>query len=126
MAKHKDIYLEAYYTKKARPGVRTSVAGWMNNPDNVQYDERVEITRGQKKSAIQAGVVLNLSKKTVDRNQYGAIQGNFDVFFKYFFKGYHQYITSVMTQLDVEYFNKMLDEMQSELDQVTEAEEVAQ
>jgi hypothetical protein len=113
---NKDIYLVAYYTKKARPGVNTSVKGWMDNPDNLQFDERVEITRGEKKSAIHAGVVLNLSKKSVDRNRYGALTGNFDEFFKYFFKGYHQYVTQVMTQLDAEYFNKMLDEMQAEYD----------
>ena len=34
--------------------------------------------------------------------------------FKYFFKGYNKYITQVMVQLDAEYFNRMLDEMQAE------------
>jgi exosortase F-associated protein len=35
---------------------------------------------------------------------------------KYFFKGYHKYITEVMVKLDAEYFDSMLDEMQKELD----------
>lgn len=119
--RQKDIYLVAYYTKKARAGVNTSVKGWMNNPDNVQYDEKVEITRGEKKSALDAGLVLNLSKQTVNRNRFGERENKFDDFFKYFFKGYHQYITTVMTQLDAEYFNKMLDEMQTELDAGTDS-----
>lgn len=115
MAKPKDIYLVAYYTQKPRTGVNTSKKGWMDNPDNVQLDERVEITRGEKSSALLSGVILNLSQKKVTRNRYGD-NVNFDDMFKYFFKGYHQYVTQVMTQLDAEYFNKMLDEMQAELE----------
>jgi len=41
---------------------------------------------------------------------------DFNEMFKYFFKGYHKYVTEVMTKLDAEYFNQMLDEMQSEVD----------
>jgi len=45
--------------------------------------------------------------------------------FKYFFKGYHKYITEVMVKLDAEYFNSMLDEMQAELDKDTQNEKVS-
>jgi hypothetical protein len=51
----------------------------------------------------------------VDKNSFNDVK-NFDELFKYFFKGYHKYITEVMVKLDAEYFNKMLDEMQAELD----------
>ena len=118
----KDIYLLAFYHMKPRPGVRTQVKGWMNNLNNITYDESVEITRGKKNSL--AKVVLNLSTKTVEYNGWGT-ERSFDEYFKHFFKGYHQYITAVMSQLDVEYFNKMLDEMQADLDAETPAEEVA-
>ena len=87
----------------------------MDNPENITYDERIEISRGLKKNSSTAKVLLNLSTKSVDRNTWGTTQ-SFDEYFKYFFKGYHQYLTTVMTQLDAEYFNKMLDEMQAELD----------
>lgn len=105
----------AFYTMKPRRGVKTQKAGWMSNPDNVQYDERVEITRGLKKDAINAKIVLDLGAKTVTRNGWGDNR-SFNDLFKYFFKGYHQYVTTVMTQLDPKYFNLMLDEMQAELD----------
>jgi hypothetical protein len=100
---------------KPRPGVRTNVKGWMENFDNITYDESVEITRGLKKNAALARVVLNLSQKTVDRNSWGT-ERTFDEYFKHYFKGFHKYLTTVMTQLDAEYFNRMLDEMQAELD----------
>jgi len=121
MTKQQDIYLLGFYSMKPRPGVRTQVKGWMDNLNNITYDENVEITRGKRKHINTAKVVLNLSKKTVEYNGWGT-ERSFDEYFKHFFKGYHQYITAVMSQLDVEYFNKMLDEMQTELDAETAAE----
>ena len=112
---NKNIYLIAFYYAKPKAGVQTQVKGWMDNPENVQWDERVEITRGLKKDTYAAGVIMNLSNKTVDRNRYGENK-SFDEMFKYFFKGYNKYITQVMVQLDAEYFNRMLDEMQAELE----------
>jgi len=100
---------------KPRPGVKTNVKGWMNDPANITYDETIEISRGLKKNSANAKVVLNMSNRSVDRNTWGT-ERSFDEYFKYFFKGWHQYLTAVMTQLDAEYFNKMLDEMQAELD----------
>lgn len=105
----------AFYSMKPRPGVKTNVKGWMDNKENVTYDEWIEISRGLKKNATTAKVVLDLSAKTVHRNSWGTDR-SFDEYFKYYFKGYHKYLTTVMTQLDAEYFNKMLDEMQAELD----------
>jgi hypothetical protein len=56
-----------------------------------------------------------LSTKTVDTNRFNSNK-DFDELFKYFFKGYHKYITQIMTQLDPEYFNQMLDAMQADID----------
>lgn len=106
---------------KPRPGVKTNVKGWMDNLDNITYDESIEITRGLKKNSTAAKVVLNLSNKSVDRNTWGTTR-SFDEYFKHYFTGYHKYLTAVMTQLDAEYFNKILDEMQAEIDANKEAE----
>jgi hypothetical protein len=62
--------------------------------------------------------VLNLSTKTVLKDRSVPAE-TFDDKFKYFFKGYHQYITAVMSKLDLEYFNSMLDAMQAEEDSKT-------
>jgi hypothetical protein len=113
--KQKDIYLVGFYSMKPRPGVRTTVKGWMNDQANLQYDEKVEITRGVKNSAMTAKIVLNLSKKTVERNGFNADR-EFKSLFKYFFGGYHQYITEVMKQLDPAYLTTVLDELQAEME----------
>jgi hypothetical protein len=121
---NKDIYLAAFYSTHPKNHVNTSVKGWMDHPENIRYDERVEITRGEKRNSHNAKILLNLSTKTVARNSWGDNR-NFDELFKYFFKGYHRYITTVMTQIDAEYFNRMLDEMQTELDTEKANEEVS-
>lgn len=122
MAKEKDIYLVAFYYMKPRPGVNTAIKGWMNDKANVRYDERVEISRGLKKDTDAANILLNLSKKTVERNRFNEDR-DFKNLFKYFFGGYHQYITQVMTQLDPDYLKTILDELEAEMKAAQDAEE---
>lgn len=122
MAKEKDIYLVAFYYMKPRPGVNTAIKGWMNDKANVRYDERVEISRGLKKDTDAANILLNLSKKTVERNRFNEDR-DFKNLFKYFFGGYHQYITQVMTQLDPDYLKTILVELEAEMKAAQDAEE---
>lgn len=111
----KSIYLVANYVTKPRDPKKTYIPGYMKDPANHQYDEQVAIQTNLRNKDISAKVVLNLSTKTVERNGFNNNK-DFNEMFKYFFKGYHKYVTEVMTKLDVEYFNQMLDEMQSEVD----------
>ena len=99
---------------KPRQGVNTSVKGWMENKENLQYDERLEITRGEKKSSQYANIILNLSNKTIVRNNFND-NSDFRSFFKYFFGGYHKYISTVMKELDPEYLETFLKEMEAEV-----------
>jgi hypothetical protein len=116
----------AFYGMKPRKGVNTSKKGWMEDKSNLQYDEKVEITRGHKKSSAVANVILNLSQKSVERNTFNDDR-DFKSFFKYYFGGYDQYITAVMKQLDPEYLTSILDELEAEMKQAesnTHAQEV--
>jgi hypothetical protein len=113
--KEKNIYLLGYYSMKPRPGVRTHIKGWMDNPGNLQYDEKVEIVRDLKKNALNAKIVLNLSKKTVDRNGFNEDR-DFKSLFKYFFGGYHKYMTEVMAQLDPAYMEEIVNELEAEME----------
>jgi hypothetical protein len=99
---------------KPRPGVNTSRKGWMDNKDNIQYDEHVEITRGTKRSSDTAKIILNLSDKTVVRNTFGTDR-TFKEFFKYYFGGYHEYLITVMRQLDPDWLEAMVGEMEAEI-----------
>jgi hypothetical protein len=113
--KKQNIYLVAHYVTKPKDPKKTHIPGYMKDPANHQYDEQVAIQTKLKSNDVNAKIVMNLSTKTVDTNRFNSNK-DFDELFKYFFKGYHKYITQIMTQLDPEYFNQMLDAMQSEID----------
>jgi len=114
--KKQNIYLVANYVARPRDPRRTHIPGYMKDPANIQFDEQVQVsTRLRKQDLTTAKVIMNLSNKTVDKNSFNNNK-NFDELFKYFFKGYHKYITEVMAKLDPEYFNQILDEMQAEID----------
>ena len=105
----KELHLLAYYVQKPKAGVQTQVSGWAKNPENVQYDERVEFTRGLKtKHQQMAGIVLNLAKKSVVQNRYDKEQRNFDSIFKYFLEAYPKEVATVMAELDVEYLEQFI------------------
>jgi hypothetical protein len=99
---------------KPKDHINTSVKGWMNNPDNIRYDERIEITRGIKKNANTAKVIVNLSAKTIERNSWNN-DADFNLLFKYFFASYHKYIIEVMTQLDPVYLDRIVNELEDEM-----------
>ena len=107
--KIKDIHLLAFYVEKPRAGVQTQIAGWNKNPDNIQFDERIEFTKGlASKDSQYAGIVLNLNKKTVVQNRYNSEQRNFDDLFKYFLEAYPEYVINVMAQLDMPYLEQFI------------------
>jgi hypothetical protein len=122
--KKRSIYLVANYVTKPRDPKKTHIPGYMKDPSNHQYDEQVHIsTRLRSQDITSAKVIMNLSNKMVEKNSFNSNK-DFNELFKYFFKGYHKYITDVMVQLDAEFFNKMLDEMQAEVDSGKHNEEV--
>jgi hypothetical protein len=122
--KNQNIYLVAHYVTRPRDPKKTHIPGYMKDPANHQYDEQVQIsTRLRNQDKLMAKIILDLSNKQVEKNSFNDNK-NFNELFKYFFKGYHKYVTEVMSKLDVEYFNQMLDEMQAELDTEKKNEEV--
>ncbi len=122
--KKQKIYLVAHYLTKPRDPRKTHIAGYMKDPANYQFDEQVQVSsRLRKQDLATAKVIMNLSEKKVEQNSFNGNQ-DFNDLFKYFFKGYHKYITEVMVKLDPEYFNQMLDEMQADLDKEKANEEV--
>lgn len=109
--KIKDLHLIAFHVAKPRSGVQTQVAGWNKNPNNIQYDERIEFTRGlSSKDQQYASIVLNLNKKIVVQNRYNTEQRDFDALFKYFLEGYTEYVAQAMAELDLDYLKQFIPE----------------
>jgi hypothetical protein len=120
--KIKDIHLIAFYVQKPRAGVQTQIAGWNKNPDNFQYDERIEFTKGLSgKDRQYAGVILNLQNKTIVYNKFGTTK-TFDEMFKYFLEGYPKYVIQTMAQLDMEYLEQFIPKEEETKDEATSAE----
>jgi hypothetical protein len=110
--KIKDLHLIAFYVQKPKRGVQTQIAGWMKDPNNYQFDERIEFTRGLSgKDSQYAGVILNLNTKTVVYNKFGK-EKTFDDMFKYFLEGYPQYVAPAMAGLDIEYLKQFIPEQE--------------
>ena len=116
MSKPKMIFLVAQYFKKPKPHVNTSQKGWMDNPENVRFDEQVAISRGLRSKDMHAQVILDLSNKRVEKNSFN--DKDFDEIFKYFFANYSEYIIRVMTELDPVYLEQMVNELEKEIEQL--------
>ena len=121
--KKQTIYLVAHYTTKPRDPRKTHIPGYMKDPANHQYDEQVAIQTKLKPNDVNAKIVMNLGEKKVESNKFNDNR-DFNELFKYFFKGYHKYVTEIMSKLDPVYFDKMLDEMKAEHEAEKADEEV--
>lgn len=119
-----NIYLVAQYFMKPKAHVRTHIKGWMNDPNNIRYDEKVEISRGLRNKDINAKIILDLSNKQVHRNSF-ATDRPFDEIFKYFFANYNEYIIKVMGQLDPVYLDQIVTELEKEIAETEQAERAA-
>lgn len=98
----KSIYLIAYYYIKPRTK-QTQVAGWMDNQDNVQYDEQIAIARKIKnRDLTTAKVILDLSNRTVYKNSWKSEVG-FDDLFEHYYEGYSKYLDPVIQELGYEF-----------------------
>ena len=102
MSKEKGIFLVAQYYKKPQPHVNTSKKGWMDNPDNVQWDEQINIAiKLKNRDLSMAKVILDLSNQTVYRNGWNNGK-SFEDLFEHFYDGYQKYLDPVLAQLGYE------------------------
>jgi len=105
--KVKNIYLLAHYSAHPRDPSQTKVKGYMTNPNNIRYDEKVEFSLGlPSKKLVEAKVILDLNEKKVVRNGWSGDK-TFDDLFLHFHKGYDKYLNAVMSQIDAAYLEKM-------------------
>lgn len=97
--KDKDIYLVANYVAKPKDPKQTAKAGYMKNPDNVQYDEQVYIARGLRDKDLRNQVILNLTGEKIVKNTFNSGK-TFEEIFTHFYEGYSDYINDSVNQLN--------------------------
>jgi hypothetical protein len=117
MSKPKGIFLVAIYAMKPKSHVNTSRKGWMDNPDNIRYDEQVAITRGLRTKDMHAQVVLDLSSKVIVKNSFNTGK-SFDEIFRYFLENYTEYMAQTMSQLDPVYLADLAKLMEAEMQEM--------
>lgn len=103
--KSNGIYLVAFYTMRPKYKNITQKSGWMNDPDNISYDESINIVLKLKnKDITTAKVILDLLNKTVVRNSWNSGK-TFDELFEYYREGYPQYLEPMARQLGYDQVN---------------------
>lgn len=100
---NKNVYLVAFYSCKPKnKSVKTTVKGWMDNPDNVAWDEQINITVNlKKKDLAESKVILNLKDRSVYRNSWKSDKG-FEELFQHYYNGYQKYLDTVIQELGYE------------------------
>lgn len=97
----KSIYLVAYYYQKPRSNrVRTQIAGWLNDQNNVSYDEQVAVTHNlRRRDESMASIILDLVNKKIVKNRWQSGR-TFDELFDYYAKNYPQHTTELVKSID--------------------------
>lgn len=109
---------------KAR--VNTQIKGWMDNANNIQYDEQVAVATKLKKADQEyAKIILDMTNKKVVRNRWNNNQ-DFDAMFEYFAQGYPRYTYEIMGRLDPDYATRFMKQIATPEEVETITKELAE
>jgi len=106
---------------RPKPHVRTTRAGWMKDPSNVQYDENISVVAGLKNRDRQSGVILNLTQTRVEQNSMSG-ERDFDRMFGYFLENYNEYMTKAMSIANPAFLQAFIDRYSTDEKTATESE----
>lgn len=99
MAGNKSIYLIAKYTARPKDPRQTHNPGYMKDPNNIQYDEQVYITRGLRDKDLTNNIIVNLTEEKIVKNTFNTT-ATFTEIFKHFYDGYAEYIDQSINKLN--------------------------
>jgi len=97
--KNKNIYLIAIYVARPKNLRMTAQSGYMTNPDNIQYDENLEIVRGWRDRYLKYSVVLDLTNEKVVKNSFQTGK-TFEELFTHYHEGFGEYIEQTVNELN--------------------------
>lgn len=96
-----NIYLLASYVARPRNPRQTSRAGYITNPDNIQYDENLAIVRGWRDRYLKNSVVLDLTNEQVVKNSFTPGK-TFEELFAHYHEGFGEYIEQTVNDLNAQ------------------------
>ena len=77
---------------------QTAKAGYMTNPDNIEYDEHLSMTKGFKDKYLSNHVILDLTEQKLVKNSFNTNR-NFEDVFGHFMQNYEEHIKSSLKKL---------------------------
>lgn len=90
-----EIHLVAFYAAQPRDPKKTKIKGYMKDPANLTYSERIAFTRKLvPQDRLNGRVILNLTTKTVVKNTFNPT-AEFDEVVKYYCEAYPSYMKEV-------------------------------
>lgn len=96
---NKSIYLVAKYTSHPKDPTQTHKPGYINNPDNMEFQEQLYITRGLRDKDTQNDVVLNLTEEKIVKNTFNS-GATFEEILSHYVDGYADYINDSVDKLN--------------------------
>lgn len=100
MAREKDIYLIAHYSRTPADKSKTRHKGYITDDKNVSYVENVTLSRGLKDRDLKAAIILNLTQKTVHKCRFDDAN-DWEKLAAYYAKGYPQYMKLIEPEEEV-------------------------
>lgn len=89
----------AQYVAMPKNKSMTSTPGYMSDPDNLQWDERVYVAHGLRTKDHQMNVILDLTEEKIIKNSFNSSK-TFEEVFKHFYEGYGDYIDDCVTTIN--------------------------
>ena len=95
----KNIFLVANYVAMPKNPKLTAQPGYMSNPDNIQYDERIYVARGIRDKDLQNRVILDLTEEKIIKNSFQS-GASFDELFQHYYNAFGDYIDDCVNTLN--------------------------
>ncbi len=96
-----DIYLLVTYVARPKNPRQTSRAGYISDPNNIQYDENLSIVRGWRDRYLKCSVVLDLTNERVIKNSFTPGK-TFEELFAHYHEGFSEYIEQTVNDLNAQ------------------------
>ena len=91
MPRVQDIFLVATYLKAPKDPRQCIHKGYIKDDKNISYREKVTVTRGLKDRDLTAGIILNLTQKTVYKCRFEG-KNDWETLASYYAKSYPNYL----------------------------------
>jgi len=101
MSKPKNVYIVARYAMKPKDPSQTYKAGYIKDPDNMRWDERVDVVLGLKDRDLgMYQIILNITESRIIKNSFNNDK-SFMELFQYFYTSSPKEISAALRNVGI-------------------------